>query len=126
MAEKDKPGEKAGVKRSRPVEGGRPKAPKAPKVKVKQGSNGAPVERARKGAAPTPEAPAAAVKAKGWLDSFKRYLKSVRAEFARITWPTRQELRAATIVVIATLVVVTLYLYAVDQIMARIFGQVAR
>jgi len=124
MAEKDKP-EKAGAKRTRT--GVRPpKPPKAPKVK--QGGNGAPAERPaekrieRKPAAPV-EQPS---KARSKMERLRTYLKAVRAEVAPITWPTKQELRAATIVVIATLVVVTLYLYAVDQIMARVFQQIPR
>jgi len=58
---------------------------------------------------------------RGAIQDFKKYLKAVKAEFLRITWPTRQELRAATIVVIVTLVVVTFYLYVVDVIINQIF-----
>lgn len=63
-------------------------------------------------------------KIKEWYDSIKKYLKAVQGEVKRITWPTKKELRAATIVVIITLVVVTLYLWLADQILIKIFAKI--
>jgi preprotein translocase subunit SecE len=55
------------------------------------------------------------------FEELVKYLKAVRSEVKRITWPSAQELKASTIVVIVTLVVVTFYLWMVDTIFARIF-----
>lgn len=52
-----------------------------------------------------------------------RYLRSVKAEFLRVTWPTRKELKVATMVVVATLVVLTFYLYVVNVIFTAIFSR---
>jgi preprotein translocase subunit SecE len=55
------------------------------------------------------------------FEELVKYLKAVRSEVKRISWPSSQELKASTIVVIVTLVVVTFYLYVVDTVFARIF-----
>jgi len=53
-----------------------------------------------------------------------KYLKTVRSEVKRISWPSRQELKTSTIVVIVTLVLVTGYLYIVDVLLAAIFQKI--
>lgn len=50
-----------------------------------------------------------------------KYFKAVRSEVKRITWPSSQELKASTIVVIITLFIVTGYLYIVDVILSELF-----
>ena len=50
----------------------------------------------------------------GWMSSASRYLKAVRAEMKRITWPNRDQLRAYTIVVLLTLIFVTFFLWVCD------------
>lgn len=121
MADNDKSGEKGSGKRAtrpRPEGGVRsPRPPKTPRVKGDNGATGP--ARAKKPAVPATEEQAQ--KAKDWWSRLRRYLKSVRSEFGRITWPGRNELRSATIVVIATLVVVTFYLYVVDKLMGLFF-----
>jgi preprotein translocase subunit SecE len=53
-----------------------------------------------------------------------KYLKTVRSEVKRISWPSPQELKTSTIVVIVTLVLVTGYLYIVDVLLAAIFQKI--
>ncbi len=55
-----------------------------------------------------------------FLDVVK-YLKTVRSEVKRISWPSPQELKTSTLVVIVTLGLVTGYLYIVDVLLAQIF-----
>ena len=49
-----------------------------------------------------------------WFGRGRRFLTEVRSELGRVTWPTRREVQATTIVVILTSLLFGLYLYAVD------------
>jgi preprotein translocase subunit SecE len=55
------------------------------------------------------------------IGSALNFLQEARAEFRKVQWPSRQEVRAATLVVIALVVLVTLYLFAVDWILSWFF-----
>jgi preprotein translocase subunit SecE len=50
----------------------------------------------------------------GWFGRARRFLADVRSELSRVTWPTRREVWATTIVVILTSTVFGVYLYVVD------------
>jgi preprotein translocase subunit SecE len=65
-------------------------------------------------------------KIKKLFGDLQKYLKAVRSEVKRISWPSSQELRASTIVVIVTLVIVTAYLYIVDTVLGEIFVRVIK
>jgi preprotein translocase subunit SecE len=58
----------------------------------------------------------------GWLGRGRRFLIEVRSELGRVTWPTRREVWATTIVVILTSLVFGLYLYGVDLALSRLVG----
>jgi preprotein translocase subunit SecE len=58
----------------------------------------------------------------GWFGRGRRFLTEVRSELGRVTWPTRREVWATTIVVILTSLVFGLYLYAVDLALSRLVG----
>lgn len=76
------------------------------------------------GSKPSPSSAATVeTKARGWMAEFSRYLKSVKTEFHRVTWPSKQELKTATMVVVATLVVLTLYLYFVNVLLTGVFSR---
>ncbi len=49
---------------------------------------------------------------------FKQYLKETGQEMQRVSWPTWAELKESTTVVIATVTVVTFFIFIVDQIMS--------
>ena len=53
----------------------------------------------------------------GWAVRARRFLLDVRAELGRVTWPTRREVWATTIVVILVSLVFGLYLFSVDAIL---------
>lgn len=57
-------------------------------------------------------------------DAIVNYLKSVQGELKRITWPTKQELRASTIVVIITLIIITSFLWLSNEILVRVFHKI--
>jgi preprotein translocase subunit SecE len=50
----------------------------------------------------------------GWFGRARRFLSDVRSELSRVTWPTRREVWATTLVVILTSTVFGVYLYVVD------------
>jgi preprotein translocase subunit SecE len=50
----------------------------------------------------------------GWVGRARRFLTDARSELTRVTWPTRREVWATTIVVILVSLVFGVYLYVVD------------
>ena len=55
----------------------------------------------------------------GWWNRARVFLVEVRNELKRVTWPTRTEVYAATIVVIAFSIALGTFLWLVDLILAR-------
>jgi len=61
------------------------------------------------------EAPVTAARGPlGWWPRAKDFLVKVREEVSRVTWPTKREVQATTIVVIVFSLFMGLYLFAVD------------
>ena len=60
----------------------------------------------------------------GWWGRSRRFLSEVRNETARVTWPSRKEVYATTVVVILTSVFFGVYLYGVDIILSKAIGWV--
>lgn len=58
------------------------------------------------------------------IERIRRYLREVRAELARVDWPSRQELIAMTVVVIVVLLAMALYLGAWDLLFSWLFQRV--
>ena len=56
----------------------------------------------------------------GWITRARRFLLDVRAELGRVTWPTRREVWATTIVVILVSLVFGIYLYVVDLSLTKL------
>jgi preprotein translocase subunit SecE len=56
----------------------------------------------------------------------RRFLSEVRNEMARVTWPSRREVYATTLVVILTSIFFGIYLYGIDLIVSRIMGLIFR
>ena len=57
----------------------------------------------------------------GWFGRARRFLVDVRAELGRVTWPTRREVWATTMVVILTSMLFGIYLYAIDISLSTFF-----
>jgi preprotein translocase subunit SecE len=62
----------------------------------------------------------------GWVDSARAFLTEVRNEVRRVTWPSRREVYATTVVVVLTSVFFGVYLWGLDLaftwVIGRLFG----
>ena len=58
----------------------------------------------------------------GWWGRSRRFLTEVRNETGRVTWPSRKEVYATTIVVILTSIFFGVYLWGVDLVLTRTLG----
>jgi preprotein translocase subunit SecE len=56
----------------------------------------------------------------GWVGRARRFLSEVRNEMGRVTWPTRREVWATTVVVILTAAVFGVFLWGVDLLLSQI------
>ena len=56
----------------------------------------------------------------GWFGRARRFLTDVRSELGRVTWPTRREVWATTVVVILTSLLFGIYLYTVDIALTKL------
>ena len=56
----------------------------------------------------------------------RRYFEEAYAEMLRVTWPTRQFVMRGTIVVIAVIVVMSLYVLAIATIITKISSPLFR
>ena len=62
----------------------------------------------------------------GWWGRSQRFLAEVRNETGRVTWPSRKEVYATTVVVVLTSIFFGVYLYSIDLILDRIMGWIFR
>ena len=58
----------------------------------------------------------------GWWGRSRRFLSEVRNELGRVTWPSRKEVYATTLVVILTSIFFGVYLYGIDLILNALMG----
>ena len=58
--------------------------------------------------------------ATGWIGRSRQFLSGVRNEMARVTWPSRREVYATTIVVILVSVIFGVYLWGVDLLLSTL------
>ncbi len=54
--------------------------------------------------------------------SVRHFLGEVRGEMDKVTWPTRNEVRGTTIIVLITVFFFGFYLYGLDVTMSYIFA----
>lgn len=54
------------------------------------------------------------------IERIKLFFSETRTELKKVTWPTRQELKESTIVVIVSTFIVTIFVGVVDQIISRV------
>lgn len=62
----------------------------------------------------------------GWFSTSRAFLTEVRNEMRRVTWPSRREVYAATIVVILTASFFGLYLWGLDLVFNAIVNWIFR
>jgi preprotein translocase subunit SecE len=53
----------------------------------------------------------------GWWGNLRTFLAEVRNELKRVTWPSRKEVYATTLVVILTSIFFGVYLFALDGVL---------
>jgi len=58
------------------------------------------------------------------MEQVREYMKDVRAELTKVSWPTREELRDSTVVVIVTVLLVAAFIGLVDQGLNRVVALV--
>ena len=59
-------------------------------------------------------------KVTGWVSRSRVFLAQVKNEMERVTWPTRKEVYATTLVVVLTSAFFGLYLSAIDVVLVRV------
>ena len=52
-----------------------------------------------------------------WLARTREFLKEVQVESTKVSWPTRNELRDSTVVVIVTVLIVSVFIGIVDRVL---------
>ena len=55
-----------------------------------------------------------------------RFLKDVRIELGKVTWPTRKDLIQSTIVVLVAVAIATVYTFGLDTVFSRAVDLVLR
>ncbi len=53
-------------------------------------------------------------------DKIKGYISDVRQEMEKVSWPTWQEVKSSTWIVIALSCILAMFLFGVDQLLSRI------
>jgi preprotein translocase subunit SecE len=52
------------------------------------------------------------------MDQVREFWKDVRLESAKVSWPTREELRDSTIVVLITVLLISAFIGLVDRLLS--------
>ena len=61
-----------------------------------------------------------------WMTQAREFIKEVRIESTKVSWPTRNELRDSTIVVIVTVLLVAAFVGLVDRLLTFAIGLLIR
>jgi preprotein translocase subunit SecE len=60
----------------------------------------------------------------GWWETTKKFLIEVRNEMKKVTWPSRKEVYATTVVVILTSIFFGVYLFILDYGLNSLFQKI--
>jgi preprotein translocase subunit SecE len=61
-----------------------------------------------------------------WTTQTREFAKEVQVEFSKISWPSRNELRDSTLVVILTVLLVAAFIGVVDMVLNTLVGLLYR
>jgi len=61
-----------------------------------------------------------------FLGRLQQFFREVAAEFRRVNWPSRNEVMRSTAVVLIVVVILALYLGAVDVALSKVVGVILR
>jgi len=56
------------------------------------------------------------------LERITNYLKGVRGEVSRVSWPTRTEVISLTALILLLVIVLTFYIWGVDGVIQSVLG----
>ncbi|MDD3125149.1 MAG: preprotein translocase subunit SecE [Candidatus Kapabacteria bacterium] len=56
------------------------------------------------------------------IGKIKAYVADVRKEMSKVAWPTKEQLRESTVVVVTTTLVLTVFIYIVDFVLDQAVG----
>jgi preprotein translocase subunit SecE len=59
-----------------------------------------------------------------WYKRFGNFLKDVKSELKKVTWPARTEVYSTTIVVIAATIFFGFYLFLMDIVFSWVIGKI--
>ena len=59
-----------------------------------------------------------------WFQRWKKFLGEVRMELRRTTWPSRNEVRNTTVVVLVTVFIFAAFLGMMDLVLSRVLQEV--
>ncbi|MBD3162711.1 MAG: preprotein translocase subunit SecE [Candidatus Latescibacteria bacterium] len=54
------------------------------------------------------------------IDRFKKFLSDVKIEMTKVSWPSREEVKESTMVVLVAVFIIAVFIYAVDLVISRI------
>jgi preprotein translocase subunit SecE len=54
------------------------------------------------------------------FDRIKKYIGEVKIEATKVSWPTRDEVKESTIVVLIACTIIALFIFSIDLILGRI------
>jgi preprotein translocase subunit SecE len=57
-----------------------------------------------------------------FLKQIPQFLREVRTEMEKVSWPGRDEVRAATIVIIVLVIMLAMFIGGVDFVVSRVLG----
>jgi preprotein translocase subunit SecE len=56
-----------------------------------------------------------------WFNKVKEFLREVRSEWNKVSFPSRQEVMGTTVVVLVASFIMAIYLFAADQLIVRAY-----
>jgi len=60
------------------------------------------------------------------MEKIKNFIDGVRKEMAKVTWPTQQELIDNTIIVVVFTIIISAFIFGVDQVYSTILEAIYR
>ena len=54
------------------------------------------------------------------LEKASEFIRDVRVESTKVTWPSRKELRESTMVVIVTVTLISMFIAVVDRVVTQV------
>jgi preprotein translocase subunit SecE len=54
------------------------------------------------------------------VGKIKNYINDVNKEMKKVSWPTREQLRESTVVVLVATLIITAFVYVVDLVMSSL------